>query len=102
MRTLQMLEPQNFKAEDFLFCNLVKVTTSARPQRCNNFCVGHWNKLLLLQQLSEDSTTQQLMLCCCIQIRTELCKSRHLTILGKLQLQSASDLFHCFNLRSIA
>merc|ERR1712224_277352 len=94
------VKPECFEAKDLLLGDLVKGSTSARPDGNNDLWSLHWYELLLLQQLCEDTTPEKLVLGGCIEIGTKLCESSDLTVLRKLQLQRSSDLLHGLNLRS--
>mmetsp|Transcript_18180 Transcript_18180/g.42282 ORF Transcript_18180/g.42282 Transcript_18180/m.42282 type:complete len:302 (+) Transcript_18180:32-937(+) len=96
--TLDMSEPQCLEAEDLFDSNLVQVPACARPNRHNDLCCRHWDKLLLLQQLRKNAATEKLLLGRSIKVRTELSEGGDLTVLCQLELQCACNLLHGLDL----
>ena len=78
--------------------DLVEVSTDTGEQNAGLLLDGHGHVLLLLEELGQLLTSVKKLLGGGIQIGTELSEGSDLTILGELELEGTSELFHGLNL----
>src|SRR3546814_8835319 len=99
MFTAQIAQQGGLVAGNVRHRDIIQIAVGASEDRGRLFFKRHRRELSLLQQFRQARTAIEQLLGRSVEVRAELCESRHFAILREFQLARARNLLHRLSLR---
>src|SRR3546814_13933164 len=99
MFTAQIAQQGGLVAGNVRHRDIIQIAVGASEDRGRLFFKRHRRELSLLQQFRQARTAIEQLLGRSVEVRAELCESRHFAILREFQLDRARNLLHRLSLR---